>query len=106
MAPELVNNPDKENLDEKVDIWAAGVTAYFLLSDGQYPFSGANKQEIDDAILNEEPNMDVLACSDETKEFLMRCFKKDRAERASAEELLRADESMKVASRLSVMPSK
>ena len=34
MAPELVNNPDKENLDEKVDIWAAGVTAYFLLSDG------------------------------------------------------------------------
>ena len=33
------------NYDKRCDLWSIGVVAFFLLS-GQYPFSGANLEEL------------------------------------------------------------
>lgn len=48
MAPEIVSNDGP--YDFKVDIWAAGVIAYILLS-GRVPFKGKKRDEIFTAIL-------------------------------------------------------
>lgn len=47
MAPELVL---EEEYDNRVDVWSLGVIAYILLS-GMPPFSGKDRDAIDDAIL-------------------------------------------------------
>lgn len=39
IAPEIVQG----KYDEKCDIWALGVIAYQLFSQGEYPFRGANE---------------------------------------------------------------
>ena len=39
MPPEIVKN---ELYDMKVDIWSAGILAYFALS-SEYPFNGTNE---------------------------------------------------------------
>ena len=45
MAPELITNSKPH--DTAVDIWAVGVTAYYLLTCGEYPFPGINKEVVD-----------------------------------------------------------
>ena len=67
MAPELINNSEKKAHNEKVDIWSAGVIAFVLLSNGSYPFPGTTKEQLDNAIHNEEPNMGQLSCSENAK---------------------------------------
>lgn len=42
MAPEILSR----KYDEKCDIWALGVIAYQLFSQGEYPFKGANEVQI------------------------------------------------------------
>ena len=54
MAPELVN---KQEYDEEIDIWAVGVLAFFLISNGKYPFPGISKPVVNEKILREEPEM-------------------------------------------------
>ena len=62
MAPELIQNPGQQVHGKEIDIWALGVIAYFLLSQGQYPFPGKTKEQINDKILNCEPDIDALSC--------------------------------------------
>ena len=40
MSPELIK---KETHDAAVDIWAVGITAFYLLTYGEYPFPGTTK---------------------------------------------------------------
>lgn len=85
MAPELIN---KESHDEKVDIWAVGVIAYFLQNFGEYPFPGETKEEVDENIRNFQPDYDDLDhLSPLAIEFIKKCLNKDPAKRPSASEL-------------------
>lgn len=77
MAPELVN---KVPYDNKVDIWAVGVLAYYLLTYGHYPFPGITKEVVDNKIKNNVPEMGLLentACPDVAKKFILKCLHKD-----------------------------
>ena len=50
MPPEILKN---ESYDLKVDIWSAGILAYFTLC-SQFPFNGKTEEEISQAILEGE----------------------------------------------------
>ena len=58
MAPELIKN--QEPHDTAIDIWAVGVTAFYLLAYGQYPFPGLTKEVVDNKIKNYGPDMGKL----------------------------------------------
>ena len=91
MAPEMVRNPGHIEHDLKVDTWAVGVLAFFILTAGQYPFPGKTKEQLDRSILNDEPAFDLLrecGVSDSSIAFIQRCLVKDPAERSSASDLL------------------
>ena len=55
MAPELITNSEPH--DTAVDIWAVGVTAYYLLTFGNYPFPGTTREIVDSKILSSEPEL-------------------------------------------------
>ena len=57
MAPELVSN---KRYDSKVDLWALGVLAYILLSDGKFPFEGRSIMALNNSIRTARPNYDFL----------------------------------------------
>ena len=42
LAPEVI----KQEYDEKCDIWALGIVAYLLFSQGDFPFNGENEIQI------------------------------------------------------------
>ena len=91
MAPEMVRNPGHIEHDVKVDTWAVGVVAFFILSAGQYPFQGKTKDEVDNAILYTKPAFEILKrnnASDGSIAFIQKCLIKDPAERPSASDLL------------------
>ena len=48
MAPELVANEGPH--DTAIDIWALGVTSYYLLTYGDYPFPGLTRAIVDEKI--------------------------------------------------------
>ncbi|DBA66478.1 TPA: hypothetical protein ACH3X2_002450 [Trebouxia sp. C0005] len=100
MAPEVVELPpvelvsngtiaaqDIKACDEKVDIWALGVTLFELLT-GQLPFEGADKPAIKAAILR--GNMKPLPANlkPECVSFMSLMLARDPQDRASAHELL------------------
>ena len=66
MAPELVK---KEEYDQKIDIWAVGVLAFYLWTYGSYPFPGISKEVVDAKIKNEDPELFKLTanCPEEAK---------------------------------------
>ena len=82
MAPELVCSENKGHTC-KVDIWALGVLAFYLLSGGHLPFDVDSEQEnsqqnMIDKILNEEPNWDLLSqVSPKAIEIIKLCLNKD-----------------------------
>ena len=87
MAPELIANEGPH--DTAIDIWALGVTAFYLLTFGLYPFPGITKVTVDNKIKNYEPDLGKLDhLQAPAKEFIVKCLKKDRNERPSAAELL------------------
>ncbi len=53
MAPEQVRG-ETHRLDGRTDVWSAGVVLYTMLT-GRHPFSGHEKSEVFDEILNREP---------------------------------------------------
>ena len=58
MAPELITNEGAHGT--AVDIWALGVTAFYLLTYGQFPFPGTTKVIVDNKITRYEPEMSKL----------------------------------------------
>jgi len=58
MSPELIRKSG--DFDTKVDIWAVGVTAFYLLTYGQYPYPGITRETVDDKIKNSEPELYIL----------------------------------------------
>eukprot|EP00193_Tetraselmis_chui_P007044 CAMPEP_0177765576 /NCGR_PEP_ID=MMETSP0491_2-20121128/8065_1 /TAXON_ID=63592 /ORGANISM="Tetraselmis chuii, Strain PLY429" /LENGTH=900 /DNA_ID=CAMNT_0019281933 /DNA_START=177 /DNA_END=2879 /DNA_ORIENTATION=+ len=95
MAPEMVNNPLKSQpgeykdqldlvYDEKVDIWSAAVLVYELLH-GFPTFGRRDKEQIIKKILATEPQLfpQIRQLSDEAKDFLALCFKKQPEGRSS-----------------------
>ena len=111
MAPEMVRNPGHIEHDVKVDTWAVGVVAFYILSAGQYPFQGNNKEEVDNAILNNEPALEILrerSASDASINFIKKCLIKDPAERPSAYDMVNdfwVKDSRQFASQLTMVNS-
>ena len=87
MAPELVTNEGPH--DTAVDIWALGVTVFYLLTYGLYPFPGTTKVILDNKIMSYEPDLGRLDhLKAPAKEFVKKCLIKDKNARPSAAELL------------------
>ena len=88
MAPELIK---KETYNEKVDIWAVGVLAFYLMTFGSYPFPGINKEVVDNKIKNFEPEMSKIVeipQYNDARSFILKCLNKNAEERPSARDLL------------------
>jgi len=98
MAPELfADNPVH---DTKVDVWAAGVLAFYLCGGCVYPFDsdsefdGSNeeqcKEEVRQKILSAEPDWESANPFKPTaKAFIMKCLTKDPAQRWTADQALK-----------------
>lgn len=60
MAPEVVNpKRDKEMFGRPVDVWACGVTLFFMLTN-QFPFLGNTIPALQKAILKDEPDYSLI----------------------------------------------
>ena len=79
MAPELIraNEASEENqYDEKIDVWALGVIAYYLCREGKFPFPGKKKKVVEDGVLNNEPDWN-FECDELLLKFIKKCLIKD-----------------------------
>eukprot|EP00891_Asterochloris_glomerata_P007383 jgi/Astpho2/7383/e_gw1.00114.154.1_t len=85
MAPEVAR--DIKACDEKVDIWALGVTLYELLT-GHLPFSGKDKQAIKKAIAAGQVKPMPASLSGPCAAFVEAMLTQDPLQRPSAEQLL------------------
>lgn len=87
MAPEVIVG----NYDEKCDIWAIGVIAYFMLS-GTPPFyDEISLYNVYNKVLNEEVNFSAPIwekISKEAKDFISCCLQKNPKNRISGKEAL------------------
>lgn len=78
MAPEILK---RDEYDQKVDVWAAGVVAYVLLA-GKPPFAGSTKEATFKAIRNNQlafEGEEWAGISKEAKSFLTLALQKDPA---------------------------
>ena len=89
MAPELIAKEGPHGA--AVDIWALGVTAFYLLTHGQFPFPGRTKDVVNEKIKRHDPEMSELKHlkASAAVEFIRRCLIKDKNARPSAEQLLK-----------------
>ena len=71
---------------KNADIWAVGVTAYYLLC-GCMPFDGSTYEILYHQVRYSIPNFDIFDC-DVTVDFLMRCLEKNHMSRWSSREAL------------------
>ena len=85
VAPEVL----KGEYDEKCDIWSIGALSYIMLC-GEPPFKGTSNNEIFTKILNEEVKFSSKwkNISDEAKNFVMMCLRKNPEKRPNAMEAL------------------
>lgn len=61
MAPEVVSpKKDKEMYGMALDVWACGVTLYYLLT-YKYPFLGSSIPALQKAILQGEPDYSLIS---------------------------------------------
>ena len=78
-------------MDETADIWALGVTFYFLLT-YEYPFNNnaKNVRELNEIYLKNELDLSKFD-DDNLKHVMRRMLEKDPLKRATVEELLQSD---------------
>lgn len=87
MAPEILA---KQEYNEKVDVWSAGVVAHLLLI-GEPPFPGDTKEEVYKMIRTNEINYngeEYIHLSDQAKDFLSKTLQKMPGERHTSAQLL------------------
>lgn len=91
MAPEVLDQDDKNGYDAKADIWSLGITA-LEMAHGHPPNSDLCTMKLILKTLNEEPPLlSNENCWDENfREFVSYCLVKDPAKRKSGEELLKS----------------
>ena len=98
-APELFDQGAR-NYDEKVDVWAFGIIAFFLLSGGNHPFlTQEEREDIDfdeefcyEKIRTREPDFTTFRGTPELKQIIVACLKRDPSERPTAADICRMDE--------------
>lgn len=82
-----------EEFDERVDVWAAGIIFYFMLSN-QHPFAnGFNELSVDESsILEKNPEMDkdLHNISSFTKNLIMHLLEKNYYKRYTAKQALKS----------------
>ena len=86
MSPEMI---DGQSYPQS-DIWSIGVIVYLSLT-GKYPFDSQDNKDLFEFIkkkqINIEP-LDASECSDEAKDFIMKCLIKDYKKRMTTSECL------------------
>ena len=86
MAPEMIEGRSYP----QSDIWSLGVIVYLSLT-GKYPFDTTDNKDLFNLIKTKEINIQPLndsECSDEAKDFIMKCLTKDYTKRMTSSECL------------------
>ena len=86
MSPETIDG----HANARSDIWSVGVIIYLMLT-GKYAFNAEKGENLYHKIKNDEIDMKPLIesqCSEEAKDFICKCLKKNYNERMSTTECL------------------
>ena len=86
MAPEMIDGSSHP----QSDIWSVGIIVYLMLT-GKYAFEAKKDENLYDKIKNDEIDMEPLdesECSEEAKDFIKKCLKKNYQERMTTAECL------------------
>ena len=86
MSPETIDG----RANARSDIWSVGVIIYLMLT-GKYAFNAEKGENLYHKIKNDEIDMKPLIesqCSEEAKDFICKCLKKNYNERMSTTECL------------------
>ena len=86
MSPEVIDG----HSNPRSDIWSVGVIIYLMLT-GKYAFNAEKGENLYKKIKNEEIDMQPLIesqCSEEAKDFICKCLKKNYLERMTTAECL------------------
>ena len=86
MAPELLQDW-VENITEKVEIWAVGVMAHFLLT-GQFPFCGSDYYDVRDNVFAYNLVLVRDQLNPMAQDFILKCLVRKSKRRVSANQLL------------------
>ena len=86
MAPETIDG----HSNERSDIWSVGVIVYQMLT-GKYAFNAEKGENLYEKIKHDEIDMQPLIesnCSEEAKDFICKCLKKNYLERMTTQQCL------------------
>jgi calcium-dependent protein kinase len=86
MSPEMIDGISVP----QSDIWSVGIIVYLMLT-GKYAFEAHNGENLYEKIKNNEIDMEPLIeseCSEEAKDFIVKCLKKKYTERMTTAECL------------------
>ena len=88
MAPECFRlEKNKQFHGKRVDIWAAGITLYLLLTN-KYPFCGQTQQQIEWEIMNKEPPLKEID-NKEIRELIRKMLNKDPDKRIEVSDIMK-----------------
>ena len=88
MAPEIVKpGLPKQVFGRQVDVWACGITLFNLLT-AKFPFSGVSLPELQQQLLNAQPEL-TLVKNQHVRELLSQMLEKNPHERIKTTEILK-----------------